>query len=159
MKAWFEKTKGAIIALIILGLVLCLFLASGWTRADYEIQSGDLSGEKTLIVFMEKIGDVPNNVKVSFSEDNISAFLVNFRNVGIFYLAVAIVILIKATNKKEYENIEYGSADWCTDKEAYTILSRKEGMILGAKKYMPMLPAPPAGKNGNILVIRRFWFG
>lgn len=63
-----------------------------------------------------------------------------------------IIILIKAGSKGEYEDIEHGSADWCTKQEAYSILKPKDGMILADGYCIPMNPPPP-GKNGNILVI------
>lgn len=62
-------------------------------------------------------------------------------------------MLIKASGKSEYDKIEHGSADWCTNSEKYTVLSPKEGMILAEKTYLPVIPKPPEGKNGNILVI------
>ena len=66
-------------------------------------------------------------------------------------------ILMAKTNK-EYGGIEHGSADWATGGEEYEVLSKTEGFILAKDHFMPMLPNPPSGKNGNILVIRRFWF-
>lgn len=153
MSAWWSKNKGAVIALLIIGLLLCLFLASCWTRAVYETNFGSFSGDSELNAFVANAGDIPGNLSVSFSGENIGTFFTSFRNLGIAYLVAIVLMFIFKSNKSEYENVEYGSADWCKDSEAYKILSPKEGMILGAKKYLPVLPTPPAGKNGNILVI------
>lgn len=153
MKGFWDKYKAPIVVLLVLGLIVCTFLASGWTRANYEITSGDLSGESKINAFMANSTDVLNNVSVSFSSENIAYFGTCFRNVGIVYLIFALFMLYKLSNKNEYENIEYGSADWCKDSEAYNVLSPKEGMILGYRKYLPVIPTPPPGKNGNILVI------
>ena len=57
------------------------------------------------------------------------------------------------SDKKQYDKVEHGSADWCDDKEKYSILSRKEGMILAEKTYLPVVPKPPEGKNGNAYLI------
>ena len=59
-------------------------------------------------------------------------------------------MLIKASGKSEYDKIEHGSADWCSNAEKYTVLSPKDGMILAEKTYLPVIPKPPEGKNGNI---------
>lgn len=72
---------------------------------------------------------------------------------GIFYLGFVIIMLIKASGKSDYDKIEHGSADWCSNAEKYSVLSPKEGMILAEKTYLPVIPKPPEGKNGNILVI------
>ena len=153
MSEWWKRSKGAVIALLIIGLVVCLFLATGFTRAIYESTSGDMSGDTSLNAFISNAGDIAGNFKTSFASDNVGTFLVCFKNVGIAWLILMVIMLIKLSNKKEYENIEYGSADWCKDSEAFKILSPKEGMILGEKKYLPVVPTPPPGKNGNILVI------
>lgn len=153
MRSFWDKCKVPIIVLLILGLFVCTLIASGWTRANYEVTSGDSSGDSHLSVFIAKSTDVSDNIKVSFSKENINYFGICFRNVGIIYLLLAVYVIYKVLNKKEYENIEYGSADWCKDSEAYNVLSPKDGMILGYKKYLPVLPTPPPGKNGNILVI------
>ena len=153
MKSFWDKCKAPIVILLILGVLICTFLASGWTRANYEVTKGDSSGDSQFNVFVAKSTDVFNNIGVSFSDENIGYFGMCFRNVGIAYLLFAIFMIYKLLNKKEYENIEYGSADWCKDSEAYNVLSPKEGMILGYRKYLPVIPTPPPGKNGNILVI------
>ncbi len=153
MRAWWEKSKSTVIALLIIGVLLCSFLASSWTRAKYETIAGNSIGDTVLNSFMKNVGDVGNNFKIAFSGENIGEFFLTFRNIGVVYLVAMVLLLLNMSNKKEYANIEYGSADWCKDTEAYQVLSAKEGMILGYKKYLPVNPTPPPGKNGNILVI------
>ena len=153
MKDFWDRCKVPIVVLFILGLFVCTFLASGWTRANYELTTGNSSGDTQLSVFIANSTDVFNNIGVSFSKENIGYFGICFRNIGIAYLVFAIFMIYKALDKNDYANIEYGSADWCKDSEAYNVLSPKEGMILGYRKYLPVLPTPPPGKNGNILVI------
>lgn len=153
MSGWWSRYKGAVIILLIVGVVVCLFLSSAWTRAVYEVNFGSMSGDSVITAFIETAGDVGENLSISFSGNNIGSFFNTLKYVGIAYFIAMILMLFKLSNKKEYENIEYGSADWCKDNEAYKILSPKEGMVLGAKKYLPVIPTPPAGKNGNILVI------
>lgn len=154
MSGLWNKIKSAVIALLIIGVCLCTFLSAGWSRAEYEVSPlGTQSGDSVFSTFITHVGEFPENVKVSFSDGNTSNFWISFRNIGAVYLVACVIMLLKLTNKKEYENIEYGSADWCSDSEAYNVLSKNNGMVLAAKKYLPVLPTPPAGKNGNILVI------
>ena len=153
MGAWWERYKGAVVALLVIGLILCLYLATGWTRALHEVHVGDSSGDMAINAFIANAKDVPGNISISFSGENIGTFFTCFRNLVLVYTVAIIILFIAKGNKSEYQNIEYGSADWCKDSEAYKILSPKSGMVLGAKKYLPVLPTPPPGKNGNILVI------
>lgn len=92
------------------------------------------------------------NWKITFGEKAASYFETMKVLVAI-WIAVTIIMILKFSGKGEYDKIEHGSADWCTDKEKYSILSPKDGMILAQKTYLPVIPKPPEGKNGNILVI------
>lgn len=154
MSGLWEKIKGAVIALLVIGICLCTFISAGWSRAEFEVSpQGTQSGDSTLNAFITHVSEFPENIKVSFSGENSSNFWLAFRNFGVVYVIACVILLLKMGNKKEYENIEYGSADWCSDAEAYRVLSKNNGMILASKKYLPVLPQPPNGKNGNILVI------
>ena len=153
MKEWFKKNKSAVIALSVMGLLITLFLASVFTRVAYETSVGTMQGKSPISVFMNVIGDFGGNIGVSFSGENIGTFFVNARNVAFFWLAFMLIVFLKMSSKKEYANIEYGSADWCTSGEMYKILSPNQGMILADKVCFPVIPNPPNAKNGNILVI------
>ena len=67
-------------------------------------------------------------------------------------LAVTLGIA-KAMPKHEFDGIENGSSDWCTNGEQYSILSNKAGLILAEKNYLPV------NKRGNVnvLVVGRIW--
>jgi hypothetical protein len=69
-----------------------------------------------------------------------------------------VVLLVMIKTDKEFAGVEHGSAGWAEKGEEYQVLSKTEGFILAKDHYLPMIPNPPSGKNGNILVIRRFWF-
>lgn len=154
MSAWWKKNKTLVIAFLIVGIFVCLFLASGWTRAKFETsENGAMAGKPTIKAFTTYAGEFDKNVTISFSDANRATFLSTYKNLGIVYIVGIAILLFMAGNKSEYENIEYGSADWATDADTYKVLSRKEGMILADKKYYPIIPTPPQGKNGNILVI------
>ncbi len=154
MKNWFEKRKPAIIVLGIAFVLLALFFVPSFSRVEYEASlSGDSAfvGDTNIQVFGKVVSDVGKNLGVAFSK-NFNGYLTALKYFSIFYLAATVIILIKMNSKGEYESIEHGSADWCTQREAYNVLNPKNGMILADGYCMPMNP-PPAGKNGNILVI------
>lgn len=153
MLQWIKNNKSTIIALLIIGLILSLLLSVTFTRVKFETTSGEMPGENIISALVAYGSDVPGNFGVSFSSGNIGLFFKIFKNVILGAFVVIIFLLFKLSNKKEYANIEYGSADWCKDSEAYKVLSPNDGMILGYKKFLPVLPTPPAAKNGNILVI------
>ncbi len=101
------------------------------------------------------------------SQDNLSDFLGNFGSIFVYfgeyisamkpfsivYFIGFFVILLVIKTGKEYEGVEHGSADWATSGEVYSVLSKTTGFILAKDHFMPMIPSPPSGKNGNILVI------
>lgn len=151
MGSFLRKNKNSIIGLVIIGIFVVLFLSITITRVSYEVTSGDMSGDAPIKVLTNVAGDVGGNISVSFS--NFGLFLSKAKFVALGWIVVMIVALIKYGNKKEYQSIEYGSADWCPDSEAYKVLSPNQGMILAYKKYLPVIPTPPPAKNGNILVI------
>ena len=154
MKNWFEKRKPAMIVLGVAFVLLALFFVPSFSRVEYEASlSGDsaFSGETNIQVFGKVVSDVGTNLSVAFSK-NFNGYLTTLKYFSVFYLAATIIILIKMDSKGEYESIEPGSADWCTQREAYNVLNPKNGMILADGYCMPMSP-PPDGKNGNILVI------
>ena len=69
------------------------------------------------------------------------------------YLAAVSIGIIKAFPKHEFDGIENGSSDWCTNGEQYSVLSNKEGIILAEKNYLPV----DKRGNVNVLVVGRFW--
>ena len=54
---------------------------------------------------------------------------------------------------KKYRDIEHGSSDWCEGGEQYTVLSKKEGIILAQKNYLPV----DKKGNVNVLIVGRIW--
>ena len=71
---------------------------------------------------------------------------------GVYFILMLALLIFVKTNK-EFQGVEHGSADWATGGEEYSVLSKTSGFILAKDHYLPMIPTPPSGKNGNILVI------
>ena len=155
MSEWWKKVKPAVILLGVIGILLALFLMPAFSRVSYEASLGGESaflGQSRIDVFFAVASDVWNNLSIAFTK-NFSEYLGVLKIFFPVYILLAVLIIWKASSKKEYQNIEHGSADWCKPSEAYTILNPKQGMILADKYHLPVLPEAPTGKNGNILVI------
>ena len=158
MREWFEKRKAIIIFLGVLFVVIALFLLPAFARASYESKLvGGMYFEKNFFsIFFEIVKDIFGNLKVALST-GFSYYANVFKTYLLLYFGFALIVLLKSKGSNDYSKIEHGSADWCGNKEKYSILSPKDGMILAEKTCLPVIPKPPEGKNGNILVIRRFW--
>ena len=71
---------------------------------------------------------------------------------GVYALA-ALIGITRAYPKHEYQDIENGSSDWSEGGEQYKVLSKKKGIVLAEKNYLPV----DKRGNVNVLVVRRFW--
>ena len=169
--------------MIVLGVVyviLALFLVSSYIGnkanrvqeiSNMAVESGDGISESDenppldqydKSPFESYVGAITNITNVG---DNLSYMFKYFGDylsaLGSFtkvYFIIYVILIVLYKPGKEFETIEHGSADWAHGGEEYKVLSKTEGFILAKDHFMPMIPSPPSGKNGNILVIRRFWF-
>lgn len=126
-----------------------------FSRITYEKSLGkesEYAGKNNVIAFISVVQEPLVNLQIAFSE-NFSDYLGALKTFIIVYGIAAVLLVLFKGKGNEYSNIEHGSADWCTPGEAYKVLSNKNGMILADKYLFPVLPKPPEGKNGNILVI------
>lgn len=157
MREWFGKRKIFFIFMGILFLIIALFLMPAIARVSYEnvLEGGEYFG-KGIMIFPEVVKDIFGNLKIAFSNGFLN-YMEVMKLYSILYLVLTLILALKMKGEANYNKIEHGSADWCGNKEKYSVLSPKEGMILAEKTYLPVIPKPPEGKNGNILVIRRFW--
>ncbi len=153
MLDFFKKKKTFFIAMGVVFVILALFFVPTFPRINYErtLDSSPYYNKGKATIFVDVVKEPLPNLKVAFS--HFSEYLSALKVFTLFYLGASIILLMKMGNKGEYEDIEHGSADWCDDREKYSVLSPKEGMILAEKTYLPVLPKPPEGKNGNIMVI------
>lgn len=72
---------------------------------------------------------------------------------SLVYIIAITIGITKALPKHEFDGIENGSSDWCTNGEEYTTLSNKKGIILAEKEYLPV----DKRGNVNVLVVGRIW--
>lgn len=164
LKSAFRKIKGKLIAYGILVLLIVIWLVMPFcvAKVNAEIVSGvkflqDMSNGTWWSTFFTEMGKgltAPwNYITLCFAETYILSFLGTMKWVLILCAFFAIIGILKAFPKHEYEDIENGSSDWCEGGEQYKVLNRKKGIVLAEKNYLPV----DKRGNVNVLVVRRFW--
>lgn len=153
MGAWLRKAKIPTIVMGIAFVLLALFFVTATTRLQYDAA---INEEKfnlfTIINIGDVIGDVGTNISLAFGEAR-DLYFGQIKFLVVVVVILLIMMIYKSSSESEYKDIEHGSGDWAKDGEEYSVLSKKEGMILAEKHYLPVIPTPPQAKNGNILVI------
>ena len=116
-------------------------------------ESGSTQGIETFFYNLSYIANPAENIVKVFT----SEYFHNFAVGTVWFLAIAmafaVVGTLKAMPKHEFTDIENGSSDWAANGEQYTVLNKKEGIILAEKNYLPV----DKRGNVNVLVVRRFW--
>lgn len=110
-------------------------------------------GIETFFYHLAYITEPGENITKVFTQEYFGTFI---KGVGIFLVIAAFFAMIgiaKALPKHEFDDIENGSSDWAENGEQYRILSKKSGIILAEKNYLPV----DKRGNVNVLVVRRFW--
>lgn len=103
---------------------------------------------------VKKTLDVGGNLKKIFTNEYIGTFwkINGYTTIGLLFFTV--MGITKVAPKNEYTDIEHGSSDWAVG-EQYEVLSKKKGIILAEKHYLPV----DKRGNVNVLVVGRirFW--
>lgn len=102
------------------------------------------------LVYLTSPGD---NIMKVFTQEYFHNFWTGTKWFVLFALIFVIIGVVKALPKHEFSDIENGSSDWAEGGEQYRVLSKKEGIILAEKNYLPV----DKRGNVNVLVVRRFW--
>lgn len=111
------------------------------------------AGMETFIYNLSYITSPAENVVKVFTQEYFHNFWVGTKCFVLFAAMFAMIGIFKAMPKHEYSDIENGSSDWAEGGEQYRVLSKKEGIILAEKNYLPV----DKRGNVNVLVVRRFW--
>ena len=155
IKKGIKKSKGKIIVILILWLILAIVFVVPMAISLQD--AAEATKNDTFTVFFKRIGETIanpfNSIGVAISSTYISNFLDFLWKFSIIYLIFAIIGLIRAMPKHEYDDIEHGSSDWCENGEEYKTLSRNKGIILAQKLYLPV----DKRGNVNVLVVGRIW--
>lgn len=139
-----NRSKGLIILAIIIWVAATLLLVGPITVAI----ATKANFIETFLAYVKQ----PMNALVISLQSSIGLYFKTLLEFTVVFFVIIIVGIYKAMPKSEYENIEYGSSDWCVGGEQYRVLSPKSGIILAEKNYLPL---DKLG-NTNVLVIRRF---
>lgn len=155
-RAAFRKIKTKLIVYLVLVIAILIMGVAPVTVSMEEARMAAEAGEDFSAVFITQIGtniQKPLNCFGQCFATYFSAFLNSLKWYFVFVAFFALVGLLKAIPKHEFEDIENGSSDWSENGEQYAVLSRKKGIVLAEKNYLPV------DKRGNInvLVVRRFW--
>lgn len=152
----FQKMKGRIIIYLLAILVGVFGLVAPISRAVTDANIAAKAGTDWFEAFFMKLGyltDIGDNITSVFSQKYWPAFITGTGYFVFFAFMFIFVGVYKALPKHEYDEIENGSSDWATGGEQYRVLSKKEGIILAEKNYLPV----DKRGNVNVLVVRRFW--
>ena len=153
-----RKIKTKLIVYSILALIIIAVLVStlAVSVVDAEKSSGvkwvndPYNGEFWGTFFTEFAQGIVNpltELGKCFSPDYFGTFWDMTKvSIGIFAF-FAVIGIVKAIPKHEYEDIENGSSDWCEGGEQYKVLSKNKGIVLAEKHYLPV------DKRGNVNVL------
>ena len=164
LKSAVRKIKGKLIAYGVLVLIIILWLVMPFCVAviDANETAGVMllqdmtNGDwwSTFIMGMSSGITAPwKMIPLCFTEKYIMMFLQTLKWVIILSFLISLIGIAKAIPKHEYQDIENGSSDWSEGGEQYKILSKKTGIVLAEKNYLPV----DKRGNVNVLVVRRFW--
>ena len=151
-----KKIKGKLIVSFILWLILVIVFVApmGMAFKDAYQHTGNERWEvlfKSIGTYIVKPWEALARCITGQAEGHFWGILWKFTLV---YIVAVTIGLVKAFPKHEFDGIENGSSDWCTNGEQYSILSRKKGIILAEQNYLPV----DKRGNVNVLVVGRIWF-
>ena len=159
LKRAINKIKGKLIVAAILVLIITIMGVAAFSVA---IKSGIDAGKIADITFDWEIFFITigqyilkplDATKLCFSTHYFSTFWMIEKWFISIYLIFVVIGILKAFPKHEFDDIEHGSSDWSENGEQYRILSKKKGIVLAEKNYLPV----DKRGNVNVLVVRRFW--
>ena len=156
IKRALQKMRSRLIVYALAILVGIFGLVAPISRAVTDANIASQAGKDWFEVFFMKLSYLTNigeNITSVFSTKYGPAFWAGTKWFILFSFMFIIVGVFKALPKHEYYEIENGSSDWAQNGEQYRVLSKKEGIILAEKNYLPV----DKRGNVNVLVVRRFW--
>ena len=143
-----KKSKLFIVISILLWLVIVIVLIMPYTCAAYsKVLYNGWNSDKFFEIYYA-IMQSPFDAFRFFEKAKIwGNFFKNFFGFTLFYLIVVAIGFIRMMPKHRYDGQEHGSSDWSEHGEQYQVLSKKAGIILAEKNYLPL------DKRGNVNVL------
>ena len=164
LKRAVRKIKGKLIVYAILVVVIIIMLIAPLAVSIYNAESevgitwaqdpfNQTFWEILIMNMSEGLLEPLNQLGKCFTKEYFPKFFSMLKTTLIISAFFALIGIIKAIPKHEYEDIENGSSDWCENGEQYKVLSKNKGIVLAEKNYLPV----DKRGNVNVLVVRRFW--
>ncbi len=153
-KFFTEKRKKEIIIYLILWLVFAIVLVLPMCVATIDSTTpltNEFQTDTFLSIILDYIIDIGSRVK-AFQTKYIANTGTGMKYYTVFYFLIVFILMLKKKNGDFYD-IEHGSSDWSTGGEQYKVLSKKEGIILAEKNYLPV----DKKGNVNVLIVGRIW--
>ena len=150
-----NKIKGKLIVSFILWLILVIVFVApvGLAFKSAYDETGDQRWENLFMTLGNYIVRPWTAILECLTGKAHGYFWATLWRFTLLYMLAVTLGIAKAMPKHEFDGIENGSSDWCTNGEQYSILSNKAGLILAEKNYLPV------NKRGNVnvLVVGRIW--
>lgn len=156
IKRALQKMKSRLIVYALAILVGIFGIVAPISRAVTDANIAAQAGANWFETFFLNLGyltKIGENIVEVFSEKYLPAFWTGTKYFVLFAIFFIFIGVYKALPKHEYDDIENGSSDWAQGGEQYRVLSKKQGIILAEKNYLPV----DKRGNVNVLVVRRFW--
>lgn len=141
-----RRKKPAIIAVIIFWILCTIFVLIPLTATMKAVDSGAKVG---ILEISKATFTKPFKSAQYISKGYIGVF---FKNWAIFtgiLWGLIIVKFIAFLLRNQYQDIEHGSSDWSRYGEQYEVLSKRKGIILAKKNYLPV----DKKGNTNVLIV------
>ena len=143
-----EKFKMYLKTLIIVFIGFALIAIFILPAFVYSYQySSSISGLSFSIVYKQMWKKPFEAINFCFQEEYTSLYTSAIGILGAAAIILAVSIMSKQKPEGSYEGIEQGSGDWAKNGEQYKVLSKKSGILLAKKHYLPL------NKHGNVNVL------
>ena len=143
-----KKSKVTIIIAVILWFLMAIVFIMPMTCGRY---TTTILGYFDSGKFADVFGKVAKNPILGFKTlikyKLMIDYLKNLFGFSLIYITIVIIGIIRIMPKHRYDDIEHGSSDWSDHGEQYQVLSKKAGIILAEKNYLPL------NKRGNVNVL------
>lgn len=149
-----EKRKREIFIYLILWLVFAIVLVLPMCVAVIDSTvplTNQFQTDTFLTIILDYVFDIGTRVK-AFQENYIANTGSGMRIYTIIYFIIVLILMLRTKNG-DFHDIEHGSSDWSVGGEQYKVLSKKEGIILAEKNYLPV----DKKGNVNVLIVGRIW--
>lgn len=152
-KVLTEKRKKSIMISIILWLILAIVFVVPFSVL---VIDSSYNGVVKIDAISSNLVEYLLSFEVrakAFSEAYQQNTLTGLGYYSFFFFGVVLILFLKSKDKGSYHNIEHGSSDWSEGGEQYKVLSKKEGIILAEKNFLPV----DKPGNVNVLIVGRIW--